>query len=290
MRAHLPDGCVNCCVTSPPYYGLRDYEAEGQIGMEESPESFVENLVRVFREVRRVLTDDGLLWLNLGDTYAGSGKGAGSNPTSTKERFIPLTRTGGRRRVPSDLKPKDLMGIPWAVAFALRDDGWYLRSEIIWNKPNAKPENVRDRCTRSHEHLFMLSKSERYFFDFDANSEQAVYAGRKRGGSKRRYNGDTGMDSKVYDRRNRRTVWDIQTRPYSVAHFATYPPELVVPCVAVGCPEGGTVLDPFGGSGTTAAVALEMGRKAILCEINPDYAKIALQRISDTIQSLTQAG
>ena len=306
----LPDECVNCCVTSPPYWGLRDYKVDGQIGLEKTPEEYVARIVDVFREVRRVLRDDGTLWLNLGDSYAGSwGNYGGRNRGSGTQRDIingssvPNPAYDGRERdrpptasVPG-LKPKDLVGIPWRVAFALQADGWYLRQDIIWAKPNPMPESVTDRCTKSHEYIFLLSKSARYFYDAEAVAEAAANAtdlGLLRGVcdvgktdgvawhapsiAKRQA---AGIDSRTAGngKRNRRSVWTVSTKPYEGAHFATFPTDLIEPCVLAGCPEGGTVLDPFNGSGTTGEVALKHGRRYVGCELNPDYVALSLKRI-----------
>ncbi len=291
----MPDQSVQCCVTSPPYWGLRDYGHEGQIGLEQTPEAYVASMVDVFREVRRVLRDDGTLWLNLGDSYANSGlidngghkglslaseksDGVKRNPENKANQNGSIASV--QRCIPTGLKPKDLVGIPWRVAFALQADGWYLRQDIIWAKPNPMPESVKDRCTKAHEYIFLLSKSERYFFDSDAIKEPATYAGQQRGGSTNRYEQNkAGMDNKVYDTRNKRSVWTVRPAPYKGAHFATFPIDLIEPCILAGCPVGGTVLDPFGGSGTTAIAALKHNRKAILCELNPEYIKIAHERI-----------
>ena len=295
-------GSVDCCVTSPPYYGLRDYGHEGQIGLEETPEAYVSKLVEVFREVRRVLRDDGTLWLNLGDSYASGGGqasphrdsygGIGKKGTRGEQPYH--SAGGGFERpvsIAGAIKPKDLIGIPWRVAFALQADGWWLRQDIIWNKPNPMPESVRDRCTKAHEYLFLLSKSERYHFDAEAISEPAVYAGtmqtfatpaKTARAMGRAQSGNERPDApkvEMKETRNRRSVWTVATKPYSGAHFATFPPKLIEPCILAGCPAGGTVLDPFGGSGTTAAVANEHGRNAVLCELNPEYAELARKRL-----------
>ena len=267
-------GSVNCCVTSPPYFGLRDYGNDEQIGLEETPEAFVESLVNVFREVKRVLADDGTLWLNLGDSYAGSGRGpAGNLGSKNNERHMEDKHSC---LTPKGLKPKDLIGIPWRVALALQADGWYLRQDIIWSKPNPMPESVTDRCTKAHEYIFLLSKSPKYFYDADAISEPAIYAGDDRGSrtDSRRGTECNSMSGKTGETRNKRSVWEVTTKPYSGAHFATFPPDLIKPCILAGCPTGGTVLDPFGGSGTTGMVALELGRSAELIELNPDYVEI----------------
>ena len=291
----LPEGSVNCCVTSPPYFGLRDYGCAGQIGLESTPDAYVAELVAVFREVRRVLRDDGTLWLNLGDSYAGSwgnaggqnrGKGTqrpitvGSVVTDQSERngcFVPPAKYGF-----SDIgvKPKDLIGIPWRVAFALQSDGWYLRQDIIWHKPAPMPESVKDRCTKSHEYVFLLSKSKSYWFDCDAIKEPAIYAGDNRGARRdsRRGTRCNSMSGKTGLYRNKRSVWTVCTQPYKGAHFATFPPKLISPMILAGCPVGGTVLDPFGGSGTTGEVAEALGRNSILIELNPAYIELQKQR------------
>lgn len=291
----LSDKSVNTCVTSPPYYGLRDYGNDGQIGLEETPEAFVQKLVEVFREVRRVLRDDGTLWLNLGDSYASSNDG--SKP-QTGLRVQPSNEVSKSYRKMSDgIKPKDLIGIPWRVAFALQADGWYLRQDIIWHKPNPMPESVTDRCTKAHEYIFLLSKSARYYYDAEAVSEAASNTSgfakqRERGCPQlhhkpagiilgRKTDPQGGLNFAVNTpTRNRRSVWTVTTKPYKGAHFATFPPDLIRPCILAGCPHGGTVLDPFGGSGTTAQVAIQEGRNAILCELNPEYIALAHKRIN----------
>ena len=284
----LPSGSVHCCVTSPPYWGLRDYGEDDQLGLESTPEAYVENMVQVFREVKRVLRDDGTLWLNLGDSYMGGGGGnynksgisqaGGQHLTNVRNKRAFIEKTG--------LKQKDLVGIPWRVAFALQADGWYLRQDIIWHKPNPMPESVTDRCTKAHEYIFLLSKSKKYYFDNEAIKEDAVYAGQSRGGSTNRYEqNEAGMDNKEYATRNKRSVWTVNTKPYKGAHFATYPPDLIEPCILAGCPEEGVLLDPFLGSGTTLAVGLKHGRNGIGIELNPEYAKLAEKRITDN-QSL----
>ena len=280
---------VKCVVTSPPYFGLRDYGHDGQIGLEASPDAFVTKLVDVFREVRRVLRDDGTLWLNLGDSYASRTKGSGvkngnlNTPSGNNEPAY----FSQPRKFNHDVKDKDLLGIPWRVAFALQADGWYLRQDIIWHKPNPMPESVRDRCTKAHEYIFLLSKSERYFFDSEAMKEPS--ANPERAGKLERsfstgkpdavLRQDVGRAVMRTETSNRRSVWTVPTRPYKGAHFATFPPDLIRPCILAGCPKDGTVLDPFGGSGTTALVALEEGRKAVLCELNTDYIALAHKRL-----------
>jgi DNA modification methylase len=290
--ASMVAGSVHCCVTSPPYWGLRDYGVEGQLGLEPTYHLYIERMVKVFREVRRVLRDDGTLWLNLGDSYANDGKWGGE--TGGKQAYlsdIDRKRCGREKRV-TGLKPKDLIGIPWRVAFALQADGWWLRQDIIWHKPNPMPESVKDRCTKAHEYLFLLTKSARYYFDVDAIKEPAIYAPsatmeieRSRGyyGGKwsRPIAGRHDSSFKaIRDTRNKRSVWTIATKPYRGAHFATFPPALVEPCIMAGCPQDGTVLDPFGGSGTVGMVADSLKRNAVLIELNPEYIKLIPDRVS----------
>jgi site-specific DNA-methyltransferase (cytosine-N4-specific) len=245
---HVPADCVRCCVTSPPYWSLRDYQIPGQIGLEAQLADYFDSLVAVFEEVRRVLTPDGTLWLNIGDSYTSGGR-----TWRAPDRKNPVRAMSVRPPTPDGLKPKDLIGVPWRLAFALQAAGWYLRADIIWNKPNCQPESVKDRPTRSHEMLFLFSKSEQYHYDPAA------------------VRGPNG--------RNLRTVWDIPTQPYKEAHFATFPPALVEPCVALGSEPGDLVLDPFLGSGTTAEVALKMGRRFLGIELNPEYVEIARRRL-----------
>ena len=295
MRS-LPDSSINTCVTSPPYFGLRDYGHENQIGLESTPDQFVEQLVFVFREVWRVLRDDGTLWLNIGDSYASYRDGKAVPDTSRGESQGTLVPKGSAtNRMASTfkgttIKHKDLIGIPWRVAFALQADGWYLRQDIIWHKPNPMPESVTDRCTKAHEYIFLLSKSPNYYYDNDSAKEDAVYKGNQRSRIKGSFNGkranqDESMIAQpfraVVEKRNRRSVWTVTTKPFNGAHFATYPPELIEPCILAGCPVGGTVLDPFFGAGTTGVVALNHGRKVIGCELNSDYADIAVNRIRE---------
>lgn len=284
----LPDQSVNCCVTSPPYFGLRDYGHPDQIGNESTPDDFVGRLVDVFAEVHRVLRDDGTLWLNLGDSYAGSG--AAGNQFGQIERGLAKYK---QKKRPEELKPKDLIGIPWRVAFALQSFGWYLRQDIIWAKPNPMPESVTDRCTKAHEYIFLLAKSEKYFYDQDAIRVQHARTWDQTNGGNL---SDTGhkKNGEICQKdshpngyplpnplgANRKTIWNVPTKPFSGAHFATFPEELIAPCILAGCPEGGTVLDPFGGAGTTGLVAQSHNRKAILCELNPEYAELARQRIN----------
>jgi site-specific DNA-methyltransferase (adenine-specific) len=352
----MPDNVIDCCVTSPPYYGLRDYGYENQLGLEETPELYVQKLVKVFREVKRVLKSKGTLWLNLGDSYA-SGKGTCYNPGGNTSSFNvhlkaanvhPLDRGNKSTLALSGLKPKDLIGIPWMVAFALRADGWYLRQDIIWNKPNPMPESVTDRCTKSHEYIFLLSKSSKYYYDAFAiatpykDKTLTTYTAGPRNGNgdgsglvfsenlansikerkpkqwKTPDGWDTGSGShgnfhkegrekgfKGYEHRgkgdkkltghsgnfdsegnligdglaNKKSVWTIGTQSFPEAHFATFPEDLIVPCIKAGSPEGGIVYDPFSGAGTTAVVSHKLNRNWIGSEISAEYCKIAEKRI-----------
>lgn len=297
----LPDNSVHTCITSPPYWGLRDYGHDDQLGLEPTPEEYVQNLVEVFREVRRVLRDDGTLWLNLGDSYAsppvGSFNGGGFKDSSGKNggRDLSGNAQSGKmnKLVASGLKPKDLVGIPWMVAFALRKDGWYLRQDIIWNKPAVMPESVQDRCTKSHEYIFLFSKSQRYYFDSESIKEPAISTDtstRNRNATKMNNTpGRTkmgGLTTNHYETRNKRSVWTIPTKPFKGAHFATYPPALIEPCILAGSPEDGIVLDPFFGAGTTGLVALENNRQYIGCEINPEYIEIAKERLKPVVKNI----
>ena len=351
----MADESVDCCITSPPYWGLRDYgtakweggdaecdhrgkpfatkanvnkntngsndtknqedrefykeqcpkcgaiRKDKQLGLEKTPEEYVANMVQLFREVRRVLKDDGVLWLNLGDSYAGSGVHKEHHANQGISQSAKRGCTNGVP-VPSGLKPKDLVGIPWRVALALQADGWWLRQDIIWHKPNPMPESVRDRCTKSHEYIFMLTKSARYYFDSDAIKEPANYDGRKdtvMKGSAKYQNGyfptDVNTQSialKGHERwkenadgvkvRNKRSVWTVATKPYKEAHFATYPPDLILPCVKAAKPDA-VILDPFFGSGTTGLVAVQNGRRYIGIDLNPDYCTIAAKRIDNEL-------
>jgi DNA modification methylase len=291
MLKQIPDKSVHCCVTSPPYWGLRDYGVENQLGQEETPQEYVKKLVAIFREVWRVLRDDGTLWVNLGDTYAANRPSGAVVPTNTRNK----NGHYGKMTVPEGLKPKDLIGIPWRVAFALQDDGWYLRSDIIWNKPNAMPESVRDRPTKAHEYIFLLSKSPRYYYDADAIREEAKTKWSFRAGAAKPEKGDN-KDRNDNGRRcivgagtkNKRTVWHVATRPFKGAHFAVYPPELITPCILAGCPEGGIVLDPFFGSGTTGQAAIQNNRKYLGVELNPEYVELAKRRIEQAQPQLQQ--
>ena len=284
----LSDKSINCCVTSPPYYGLRDYGVDGQIGMEHTPDEYVNKLVEIFREVRRVLRDDGTLWMNLGDSYCANATGSQGDGKSTIAGGLKNQIEAGKRpnKKGDGLKHKDLIGIPWMVAFALRADGWYLRSDIIWSKPNPMPESVQDRPTKAHEYIFLLSKSQSYYYDNEAIAEAAIYVGDDRGSrtDNRRGTMCNSMSGITGSTRNKRTVWTVTTKPYAEAHFATYPPDLIQPCVLAGCPEGGVVLDPFNGSGTTGQVALQNGRKYIGIELNPEYIELTKRRLSKVTQ------
>ena len=317
---HLPDNSVDCCVTSPPYYALRDYGVDGQIGLEETPEEYIRKLTDVFMEVHRVLKPEGTLWLNIGDSYNGY-KGNSKNKYNDSE-FVGghgghPARNGGFGLEDKSIKPKDLIGIPWMLAFSLRNAGWYLRQDIIWHKPNPMPESVIDRCTKSHEYIFLLSKSQKYYFDYEAISEPCADQTRTNYQSGSRSNGlnkdrndndlgersktwkprtkncqydgqqpnsmhlrrEQGLPDKEYVVRNKRDVWSVNVKPDSVAHFATYPEELIAPCILAGCPNGGVVLDPFMGSGTTARVARKLNRHFVGFELNPEYCKIINKKI-----------
>jgi DNA modification methylase len=297
----LPDGCVQTCITSPPYFGLRDYGGgDSEIGQEDTVEGYVQKMVEVFREVRRILRDDGTLWLNLGDSYM-SAKNCAPPPQTVASgnfRSMPTDFVPANRKDQKGLKNKDLIGIPWRVAFALQADGWYLRQDIIWNKPNPMPESVEDRCTKAHEYIFLLSKKPHYYYDHEAVKEPLAASSvsrlqqdvqsqtgstRANGGEKTNGNmkavGDLSSGLK-----NKRSVWTVNAKGYKGAHFAVYPEDLIVPCVLAGCPKDGTVFDPFTGSGTTAVVALKNGRNYIGTELNPEYVKIAEDRIAEQIK------
>ena len=265
---------VQCVVTSPPYWGLRDYGTEGQLGLEKTPEEYVENMVKVFREVRRVLKKDGTCWLNLGDSYTSSTKGSGGKSKKQDSN----TGSWYDFKCLPDTKPKDLVGIPWRVAFALQADGWWLRQDIIWHKPNPMPESVTDRCTKSHEYIFLLAKSQKYYFDNEAIKENGnSICTRKRSSAFRQQNEDNKTTLTTVGR-NKRSVWRITTQPYKEAHFAVFPEKLPELCIKAGTKEGDTVLDPFFGSGTTGWVAQRLGRKWIGIELNAEYIKIAEKR------------
>lgn len=290
----LPDESVHCVVTSPPYWGLRDYGTDGQLGLEPHYQDHVDAMVRVFREVRRVLRKDGTLWLNYGDCYATAPNGRSAAATKAAGNDDRTFRDKPYGTVVGGLKAKDLVGMPWRVALALQADGWWLRQDIIWHKPNPMPESVRDRCTKAHEYLFMFAKSERYYFDAEAVKEpiQSNKGNGKsfRGGgsytSGNSYNNHAVKARETHGNapnesgtRNRRSVWTVATKPFKEAHFATFPPDLIEPCIKAGCPAGGVVLDPFGGAGTTGLVANRLGREAILIDLNPSYCEMAARRI-----------
>ena len=365
----LPAECVQTCITSPPYWGLRDYgtatwdggdsscnhvddvalaerlrqkksmisvgeridgstrtrvhdeqigntiqhrdvcpkcgakRIDAQLGAEKTPEAYVENMVKVFREVRRILRDDGTVWLNLGDSYARNGGGVESKMNTIHTMGVGQKATylaGGMQtinKVPFGLKSKDLVGIPWRVAFALQADGWYLRQDIIWHKPNPMPESVTDRCTKSHEYIFMLSKKSHYYFDHEAIKEKAVGVPHAPGNKNKTQPSEKGARDPALEpdrvwasdgKRNRRSVWTVTTKPFRGAHFATFPKDLIEPCVLAGCPVGGTVFDPFTGSGTTAIVSLKHNRNFIGTELNPEYIKIAEARIKEEVPNTLQ--
>jgi len=330
----LPDASVHCVVTSPPYFGLRDYNVDGQIGLEASPAEFIKAMVEVFREVRRVLRSDGTLWLNLGDSYAASGRGGGEGSFQDGDIGTKVSKQNSRRAPVAGFKQKDLLLMPARVAIALQEDGWYLRQDIIWSKPNPMPESVRDRCTKAHEYVFLLSKSPRYFYDAEAiaepvsaatvahlaqdvdaqagslrvpgktNGPMKAMAPRSRRDSFKRedskraqpipgqrvatHRPDRAESEYPLDRRNKRSVWEITTKGFAEAHFATFPPELPEICIKAGCPQGGVVLDPFGGAGTTGMVADRLQRDAILIELNPEYAAMAERRIRGDAPLLTE--
>lgn len=315
----LPAGHVQCCVTSPPYWGLRDYGVSGQMGLEKTPDAYIKKMVELFREVRRVLRDDGTLWLNIGDCYAQSSYGSGGGWALQEHGYADAPAQS--RSVFKDpgydagIPNKNLVGIPWMLAFALRADGWYLRMDIIWSKPNPMPESVLDRPTKAHEYIFLMTKKEKYYYDAEAirekrvtlegrpdaivrdreygyDSKQAVIQGRepkdKQRGHGRRHAGFNDRwdkmtkEEQAMNGRNKRSVWEVPPKPFKEAHFATYPVELVEPCILAGCPGGGIVLDPFFGAGTTGVAALKHGRQCIGLELNPEYIEIASKRILET--------
>ena len=289
LCAFLPKS-ARMCVTSPPYYGLRDYGGEQyQLGQEQTPEKFIENLVNVFKEVKNVLTDDGTLWVNLGDSYYNyrPGKGQTYPKQSVSKTNQDLPESSAKRGNKLEgLKEKDLIGIPWMFAFAMRADGWYLRQDIIWHKPNPMPESVRDRCTKAHEYIFLFSKNKKYFYDNEAIKEPAKDWGTRDRTNGKYHNEGTGLQphsglTKSYEKRNKRSVWSVTKKPYKGAHFATYPEELIEPCILAGSEQGDIVLDPFMGSGTTAAVAKSLGRNYIGCELHEEYGDLIQKRIDE---------
>jgi len=285
----MPSESVDCCVTSPPYFGLRDYGVNGQIGLEKTPEEYIKKCTEVFMEVYRILYKNGTLWLNIGDSYA-SGT-CGRDDSGNSGRFAGVRLNPKKRFTPSGFKQKDMIGIPWTLAFALRVYGWYLRQDIIWSKPNTMPEPVRDRCVKAHEYIFLLSKSKKYYFDYLAVQEPAVSKHKSGNGflrdarlSFQNVDGSFRGNNKQWlptTKRNLRDVWTINTKPYKGAHFATFPIELVERCILAGCKKGGVVLDPFLGSGTTAYVAQKLNRKCIGIELNTEYCRLAKNRILD---------
>jgi DNA modification methylase len=334
----LDNESVNCCVTSPPYYGLRDYGVDGQIGLERTPEEYIQHLVTGFHEVRRVIKDDGTLWVNIADSYAGSGKGAWKNKNGQKETYV-LSPGDAPTKMPKvfeGIKPKDMIGIPWMLAFALRADGWYLRQDIIWSKSNPMPESVRDRCTKSHEYIFLFSKTRHYYFDHEAIKEPIAAAtvqrmaqnikgqkgsNRANGGAKtngtmhaviakgnsksfrgggaytqgKSFNNSTTVERQTHGNvpnetwlRNKRSVWTVATAHCKEAHFATFPPDLIEPCILSGSREDGIILDPFMGSGTTGMVAANRKRNYIGFELNSDYCKMATKRIESAKAAIDQ--
>ena len=291
----LPENSIHCGVTSPPYFALRNYQNDEQIGQEETPEEFVENLVEVFRGVKRVLRDDGTLWLNIGDTYSRGNRGkvvppAGVAATKNDDIKYGDLETPKLNSHPV-IKQKDLIGVPWRVAFALQADGWYLRSEIIWHKPNPMPESVRDRPTRAHEQIFLLTKNEKYYYDAESiKTESKISRNRKTSHKRIAQDWEDGAElqthsgfDKEYPKANKRDVWSVSVKSYPGAHFATYPPDLIEPCILAGCPVGGTVLDPFSGAATTGVVACQNNRNYIGIELNPEYAKLSEDRLSKEV-------
>jgi len=294
----LSDESIQSCITSPPYYGLRDYGVDGQLGLEASVNEYVTNLLKVFREIKRVLKEDGTLWINLGDSYAGSGKGAWKEKNKQRHSYVPDPESPQMQLMNEGFKPKDLMGIPWRVAFALQADGWYLRSDIIWNKPNAMPESVTDRPTKAHEYIFLLSKSKKYYYDHEAIKEPAIYGSQDIRGSEaafgpaqktRRIDKPRGSFKgkhadqsfrAIRDKRNKRSVWTVTTKPLKEAHFAAFPIDLIEPCILAGSRADDLIIDPFFGSGTTGIAASLHNRNFIGIELNPEYIRIAEKRLS----------
>jgi len=310
--ATLPAASVQCCVTSPPYWGLRDYGTAGQLGLEATPDEYVANMVAVFSAVHRVLRGDGTLWLNLGDSYSGAGPSGASYQSATTLARQGQKRDGAfaisdtlaargltyaeKKPIPAPgLKAKDLCGIPWRVAFALQADGWYLRQDIIWAKPNPMPESVRDRCTKAHEYIFLLTKSARYYYDNEAVKENSLHVGvtHRAANKGKAHSGEVGLDTRpkvdwtTPETRNKRSVWTVTTKPFKGAHFATFPPDLIEPCILAGSAADTLVLDPFSGAGTTGVVAVQHGRRYIGIELNPDYLEMSRKRIQLVRDSLT---
>lgn len=296
----LPDESVNCIVTSPPYFGLRDYQVRGQIGLEKTPAEYVATMVQLFREARRVLKADGTLWLNLGDSYAGAGKDGGSESKENGRREARMFKAEFEWELPA----KNLLMIPARVAIALQEDGWYLRSEIVWHKPNAMPESVKDRPTKAHEMIYLLTKSASYWYDWEAIQENRIdstkhkntdtrgrqdYAIASGMGIRPQRDSNGGLGSYSEDSRNKRTVWTVPTHPFAEAHFATFPPDLIEPMILAGCPKGGVVLDMFMGAGTTALVARKLNRHFIGAELNAAYIEIAKRRLYTPMDLWLQA-
>lgn len=292
----METGSVNCVVTSPPYWRMRDYHVDGQLGMESAPEEYIDVMVGVFDEVKRVLRDDGTVWINIGDCYASggwgtSGRGMGHFTRTWKER----EKMSGWRSPPRGLKCKDMVGIPWRLAFALQAAGWYLRSEIIWQKPNVLPESISDRPAKSHEKIFLLSKKPKYYYDAEAVKVEASENTHDRGtrirtkvdGANKKHNrANHSFLSKIgrpLERRNLRDVWTVPTKSYKGSHFATFPPDLIRPCILAGCPRGGTVLDPFVGSGTSCFVSKELRRRSVGIDLSSDYLDLAARRLSQEV-------
>lgn len=299
----IEPGTINCCITSPPYYGLRDYGVDRQIGLEETPEQYIDQLAGVFDEIKRVLRDDGTLWLNIGDSYAGSGKG-GANYPDNAMKYKQGSNTGSislgitRPYSSEDIKPKDMIGIPWMLAFELRRRGWYLRQDIIWAKPNPMPESVTDRCTKSHEYIFLLSKSPHYYYDAEKIAEPVAGSTTQKLAhnmeNKPRYGGKKYTEypesffrtksGNIYEyrpKRNKRDVWFVSTKSYKGAHFATFPEDLIEPCVLAGCPPAGKVIDPFAGTSTTGVVCERYGRQFVGIEINKEYCALGAERLQN---------
>ena len=291
MRRLVADGVrVQCAVTSPPYWGLRDYGVTGQLGLEPTIAEYIANMVEVFRLVRELLADDGVLWLNMGDSYAGGGRGGNPADSPFRKQATNVGSLVAPSPVPDGLKPKDMCGIPWRLAFALQADGWWLRQDIVWSKPNPMPESVTDRCTKAHEYPFLLTKRERYYYDAEAIAEPSSgwNGSRFDDGKNEIVHSNVGRNRKPVgsETRNKRSVWTVATQPYSEAHFATFPPALIEPCILAGSRSGDVVFDPFLGSGTVAKVAQRLGRQWLGCELNPDYVQMQKKRTAQAAMTL----